>query len=310
MDVCRFENFVLRCPTPRLHCFLSSHRPSFRFLSFMAFLIPSILFFSVFLMLSFVSASTSMLFWVIFLLPFLSYICNWDKCLSRSTRSLLSCGRRWKTPVISSSQRTRLATSATAERDTSWQFIGMARQGWSSTWTWQTSQTHKKPGIFKMTLFFPTQVWDEKKMKIHFPVSPEPRVKWGTSDKTKHGLYFIFLTGVFFFVDDILSGWGQSSCQQTRSFHSFTASNKEDRWWNSELNRGYFQKIWSELWTHCIVVHYVFLLGSISLIFRVWKAFLLSKEQIFFYSLSDTLWKISFCKFLCMTLTWILSNPP
>ena len=47
MDVCiyRFQNVVLRCPTPRLHCFLSSHWPSFRFLSFMTFLIPSIQFF-------------------------------------------------------------------------------------------------------------------------------------------------------------------------------------------------------------------------------------------------------------------------
>ena len=40
----RFQNVILRCPTPRLHCFLSSHRPSFRFLSFMVFLIPSIQF--------------------------------------------------------------------------------------------------------------------------------------------------------------------------------------------------------------------------------------------------------------------------
>jgi len=37
-----FQNVFLRCPTPRLHCFLSSHWPSFRFLSFMAFLTPSI----------------------------------------------------------------------------------------------------------------------------------------------------------------------------------------------------------------------------------------------------------------------------
>jgi len=67
----RFQNVFLRCPTPRLRCFLSSHWPSFRFVSFMAFLIPSIqFFFSVFLVLSFVSASTSMLFWVNFLLPF------------------------------------------------------------------------------------------------------------------------------------------------------------------------------------------------------------------------------------------------
>jgi len=35
----------LRCPISRLHCFLSSHWPSFRFLSFMAFFIPSIQFF-------------------------------------------------------------------------------------------------------------------------------------------------------------------------------------------------------------------------------------------------------------------------
>jgi len=43
--VSRFQNVFLRCPTPRLHCFLSSHWPSFRFLSFMTFLIPSIQFF-------------------------------------------------------------------------------------------------------------------------------------------------------------------------------------------------------------------------------------------------------------------------
>jgi len=99
--------------------------------------------------------------------------------------------------------------------------------------------------------------------------------------------------------------------QQMSSFHSFAASNKEDRWWNSKLNRRHFQKIWSEVWTHCLLVYYVFLLGSISLIFRVWKTFLLSKGLIFFHSSPDTLWKISFCKsLLCMALTWILSNLP
>jgi hypothetical protein len=41
-NIYRFQNAFLRYPTPRLHCFLSSHWPSFRFLSFMAFLIPSI----------------------------------------------------------------------------------------------------------------------------------------------------------------------------------------------------------------------------------------------------------------------------
>ena len=41
----RVQNVFLRCPTPRLHCFLSSHWTSFRFLSFMAFFIPSIQFF-------------------------------------------------------------------------------------------------------------------------------------------------------------------------------------------------------------------------------------------------------------------------
>ena len=41
----RFQNVFLRCPTPILHCFLSSHWPSFRFLSFMAFLMPSTQFF-------------------------------------------------------------------------------------------------------------------------------------------------------------------------------------------------------------------------------------------------------------------------
>jgi len=40
----QFQNVFLRCPTPRLHCFLSFHWPSSRFLSFMAFLIPSIQF--------------------------------------------------------------------------------------------------------------------------------------------------------------------------------------------------------------------------------------------------------------------------
>ena len=40
-----FQNVFLHCRKPRLHCFLSSHWPSFRFLSFMAFLIPSIQFF-------------------------------------------------------------------------------------------------------------------------------------------------------------------------------------------------------------------------------------------------------------------------
>ena len=47
VNVCiyRFQNVFLRCPTPRLHCFLSSHWPSFKFLSFMAFFIPSIQFF-------------------------------------------------------------------------------------------------------------------------------------------------------------------------------------------------------------------------------------------------------------------------
>ena len=41
----RVQNVFLRCLTPRLHCFLSSHWPSFRFVSFMAFFIPSIQFF-------------------------------------------------------------------------------------------------------------------------------------------------------------------------------------------------------------------------------------------------------------------------
>jgi len=41
----RVQNVFLRCPTPTLHCFLSSHWPSFRFLSFMAFFTPSIQFF-------------------------------------------------------------------------------------------------------------------------------------------------------------------------------------------------------------------------------------------------------------------------
>ena len=47
IDVCiyRVQNVFLRCPTPRLHCFLSSHWPSFSFLSFMALFIPSIQFF-------------------------------------------------------------------------------------------------------------------------------------------------------------------------------------------------------------------------------------------------------------------------
>jgi len=42
MYVCiyRIQNVFLRCPTTRLHCFLSSHWPSFRFLSSMAFKAP------------------------------------------------------------------------------------------------------------------------------------------------------------------------------------------------------------------------------------------------------------------------------
>lgn len=157
--------------------------------------------------------------------------------------------------------------------------------------------------------FFPTQVWDEK-TKAVLPSVPQTR-GWNGVLQIKLSMAFTLSFLQDFFVDDVFSDGGQSSCQQARSFLSFIASNKEDRWWNSELNRGYFQKIWSELWTHCLVVYYVFLSGSISLIFRVWKAFLLSKEQIFFHSSSDALWKIPFCKFLlCMTLTWILSNLP
>jgi len=45
MYVCRFRNVVPCCPTPRLHCFLSFHWPSFGFFSFTALLIPSIQFF-------------------------------------------------------------------------------------------------------------------------------------------------------------------------------------------------------------------------------------------------------------------------
>ena len=45
MYVCRFQNVVLRCPTPKLHYFSSSHWPSFRFLSFMTFPVLSIQFF-------------------------------------------------------------------------------------------------------------------------------------------------------------------------------------------------------------------------------------------------------------------------
>ena len=41
----RVQNVFLLCPTPRLHCFLSSHWPSFRFVSFMTFFIPSMQYF-------------------------------------------------------------------------------------------------------------------------------------------------------------------------------------------------------------------------------------------------------------------------
>jgi len=41
----RFQNVVLHCLTPRLRCFLSSHWPSFGFLSFMALPLSSIQFF-------------------------------------------------------------------------------------------------------------------------------------------------------------------------------------------------------------------------------------------------------------------------
>jgi len=57
-----------------------------------------------------------------------------------------------------------------------------------------------------MTLFFYRLRYEMKKLKLHFPVCPDPRVKWGAADKTKHGLYFIFLAEIFFFVDDVFSG--------------------------------------------------------------------------------------------------------
>ena len=53
----RFQNVFLLCPIPRLHCFLSSHWPSCRFLSFMAFFIPSTRFFF------FWSSLCPLLFW-------------------------------------------------------------------------------------------------------------------------------------------------------------------------------------------------------------------------------------------------------
>jgi len=34
VSIYRVQNVFLRCPTPRPHCFLSSHWPSFRFLSY------------------------------------------------------------------------------------------------------------------------------------------------------------------------------------------------------------------------------------------------------------------------------------
>ena len=73
MYVCRFQNVVLRCPTPRLHCFLSSHWLHLGFFRFWSPLYLSSSFSSVFLVLSYVSASTSMLFWVTFLLPFFEH---------------------------------------------------------------------------------------------------------------------------------------------------------------------------------------------------------------------------------------------
>ena len=62
--VCVGFRTFLRCPTPKLHSFLSSHWPSFRFLSFIAFVILS-----VFLVLSFVLASTSVLSWPVLAVP-------------------------------------------------------------------------------------------------------------------------------------------------------------------------------------------------------------------------------------------------
>jgi len=44
-SVYRFQNAFLHCPKPILLYLLSSHWPSLRFLSFMAFLIPSVQFF-------------------------------------------------------------------------------------------------------------------------------------------------------------------------------------------------------------------------------------------------------------------------
>ena len=75
MYVCiyRVQNVFLRCPTPRLHCFLSSHWPSFRFLSFMAFFIPSIQFFFCLPRVLFCFGIHFNAIWGRFLLPFFEH---------------------------------------------------------------------------------------------------------------------------------------------------------------------------------------------------------------------------------------------
>jgi hypothetical protein len=217
-------------------------------------------------------------------------------------------GRWFKLPFISSSQRTRPSTSAAAIRDTSCSSFGWLDRAGLRRGLGKLHKYTRNPVFLKWPFF--RLRYETKKLKLHFQC-PQTR-GWIGVVQIKLSVVFTLSFYRTFFVQDIFSGWGQSNVQQMRSFLSFAASNKEDRWWNSELNSRHFQKIWSEVRTHCLLVYYVFLLGSISLIFRVWKTFLLSKEQtLFFHSSSDTLWKISFCKFLlCMTLTCVLSNLP
>ena len=118
----------------------------------------------------------------------------------------------------------------------------------------------RNPAFFKWPFFFfSSQVWEEK-TETTLPNVPKNRGWNGVVQiKLSMASTLSFFYRAFFFVH-FFSGW-RTVQLSTNAFFPFRSapSNKEDRWWNSELNRGYFPKIWSEVWTHCLLVYYVFL---------------------------------------------------
>jgi hypothetical protein len=143
-------------------------------------------------------------------------------------------------------------------------------------------------------------------------MSPDPRVKWGSADKTKHGPYFISLRGQFFLYM-IFSGWGQSS-SLNKCVLSYRLQQIIKKIADGILSLTDYIFKRSEARYELFVSLYImsFLGGQFHWYFECEKHFYSLKDRFFFfYSSSDTLWKISFCKFLlCMTLTCILSNLP